>query len=220
VKVTEHVEQLLRQGHKPKELAQLGFSKLVVTRVRRQLKKEKATPQTKVAETTTQAERRLKTQTESPEKMAVVQQKPQSVERELQKAEDIVKAMPGLAILLVAAQQFGDYKRETCTYQQDGLCSLWFWETKEVIPQGAGEPVFIEGDDWHIKPSSFYCALCSASLEGHLDDVENKLSGDPLSGAEDQFACKSCGSKGSIAAKIMCTKCGRETYLGWWPKKG
>lgn len=58
MKVTKHVEQLLRQGRKAKELVELGFTKSVVTRVRRQLKQEKATPQTKVPEVTTQAETR------------------------------------------------------------------------------------------------------------------------------------------------------------------
>jgi hypothetical protein len=42
MKVTEHVEHLLRQGHKPKELVALGFSKRVVTRARRRLKEERA----------------------------------------------------------------------------------------------------------------------------------------------------------------------------------
>ena len=37
MKVTEHVERLLRQGRKPKELIELGFPKSVVTRVRRQM---------------------------------------------------------------------------------------------------------------------------------------------------------------------------------------
>jgi len=48
MKVTEHVELLLRQGHKPRELIQLGFSKNVVSRVRRKLKMEKAAEQIKV----------------------------------------------------------------------------------------------------------------------------------------------------------------------------
>ncbi len=41
MKVTEHIEHLLRQGRKPTELMELGFPKSVVTRVRRQLKDEK-----------------------------------------------------------------------------------------------------------------------------------------------------------------------------------
>ena len=45
MKVTEHVERLLRQGKKPKELVELGFPKRVVTRVHRQLRKEKTTVQ-------------------------------------------------------------------------------------------------------------------------------------------------------------------------------
>ncbi|MDH5695305.1 MAG: hypothetical protein OEZ00_01665 [Dehalococcoidia bacterium] len=45
MKVTKHVEHLLRQGRKPKELVELGFPKRVVTRVRRKLKDEKTTSQ-------------------------------------------------------------------------------------------------------------------------------------------------------------------------------
>ena len=40
MKVTQHVEHLLRQGRKPKELVELGLPKQVVTRVRRQLTEE------------------------------------------------------------------------------------------------------------------------------------------------------------------------------------
>jgi len=38
MKVSKHVERLLRQGKKPKELVELGFPKRVVTRVYRQLR--------------------------------------------------------------------------------------------------------------------------------------------------------------------------------------
>ena len=48
MKVTKHVEHLLRQGRKPKELIELGFPKSIVTKVRRQLRKEKTIPQTKM----------------------------------------------------------------------------------------------------------------------------------------------------------------------------
>ena len=41
MKTTEHVEYLLRQGRKPKELLELGFPKQVITRVRRELREER-----------------------------------------------------------------------------------------------------------------------------------------------------------------------------------
>ena len=47
MKVSKHIEYLLRQGKKPKELLALGFPKRVVTRVRRKLREEKAIQQTK-----------------------------------------------------------------------------------------------------------------------------------------------------------------------------
>jgi hypothetical protein len=45
MKVTDHVEKLLRQGRKRKELIELGFPKRVVTRVYRKLKDGKTTSQ-------------------------------------------------------------------------------------------------------------------------------------------------------------------------------
>ena len=42
MKVSQHIEKLLKQGHKPKELVELGFPKHMVTRVRRQLAEAKA----------------------------------------------------------------------------------------------------------------------------------------------------------------------------------
>ena len=41
MKVSRRVRQLLRKGHKPKELIELGFPKSIVTRAYRQLHKEK-----------------------------------------------------------------------------------------------------------------------------------------------------------------------------------
>ena len=48
MKVTDHVELLLRQGYKPRELIQLGFSKKVVSRVRKKLPMEKAAEEIKI----------------------------------------------------------------------------------------------------------------------------------------------------------------------------
>ena len=47
MKITEHVEHLLRQRRKPKELIELGFPKRVVTRVRRQLREEETVPRSR-----------------------------------------------------------------------------------------------------------------------------------------------------------------------------
>jgi len=221
MKTTKHVEQLLRQGHKPKELIELGFPKQVVTRARRQLRKEKAAPLTKVPKGTAQAERHHQTSVELPEKMAVMEQKLQSVESDLRKVDSLVKAMSEATVLMAAARELGTFRRETCPYQKDGLCTLETWGSEEEIPRSIGEPVLVENEkpEWYIKPSPFYCAMCTTPLENRIDDVEDKVSDDPLSGARYQITCKGCGSKGWIATAIKCTKCGRVTYWGWWPKK-
>ncbi len=112
MKVTEHVEHLLRQGRKPKELIELGFPKSVVTRVRRQLREKKATPQTEVLEAATQAQTHVQSLLESPEKVAAVWQKLQSMANDLQRIETLVKPLSGVSVLLATAKQLGTYKRE------------------------------------------------------------------------------------------------------------
>jgi len=220
VKVTEHVEHLLRQGRKPKELIKLGFPKSVVTRVRRQLRKEKATLQPKVLEGTVQAESHPQAVVESPEKVAAIKQKLQSVESDLEKVGNLMKLLPEVTVLMAAAQELGIYKRQNCPYQENGPCTLRTWTSQAEIPQGIGEPVPVGNEEpqYHIKPSHFYCAMCNATLEGRIDELEAEVSANPLSGAEYQITCKGSGNRGWIAVAIKCTKCGRETYWGWWPK--
>jgi len=201
LKVTKHIEQLLRQGRKPKELIDLGFAKATVTRVYRRVRREKAAVRTKEPEVAPQAKSHLPTLPESPQKMA----------NDLQKVDN----------LMAAAQELGTYRCETCPYQKDSVCTLQTWTNQGEIPRGIGEPVAAgnEKPEWYIKPSPFYCAMCTAPLEDHINDVEDQTLDTPLWGARHGITCDCCGSKGWIAIRIKCTKCGRETYWGWWPEK-
>lgn len=222
MKVTEHVERLLLQGKKPKELAELGFPKRVVTRVRRKLRKEKATSQQKESKGAPQAETQLLTSPESPETLTTIWQKVQSMANDLERIDSLVKTLTEVTVLIATSRHLGTFRRETCSYQKNGLCMLDTWSSEDEVPQGIGEPVLIvenEKPEWHIKPSPFYCAMCNIPLENHIEVIEDKVSDDPLFGARYHITCKGCGSKGWVAAKIMCTKCGRETYWGWFPKE-
>lgn len=220
MKATKHVEHLLRQGRKPKELVELGFSKSVVTKVRKQLSKEKAGLQTKMPKGVVEAENRPEPLASATE-MARTQSRPVSAEGEPQKVGKLMKALPELAALMAAAQDLGTRRRQNCPYQEDSICALQTWTSQSEIPQGIGEPVIVKNEvpEWYIKPSPFYCAMCTASLEGRLDDVESEVSGNPLSGVRYRITCKGCGSREWIAAAVKCTKCGREAYWGWCPKK-
>jgi len=221
MKVTRHVEYLLRQGRKPKELVEFGFPKLVVTRVHKKLRKEKAALKGKVPEGTPQIESHLEPPAPSTGEKAQMEQQLASVRGELQDVIKVVSGLHELEGLASAARDFGTYKRETCRYEKDGICTLWTWPSQGEIPRGIGEPILEENEkpEWHVRPSPLYCALCTASVEGRLDEVESEVSANPLSGAKYQITCKACGSKGYIAAAIKCTKCGRETYWGWFPEK-
>ena len=221
MKVSKHVEQLLRQGKKPKELVELGFPKSVVTRVHRQLREEKAALQPKTPKGRAEAKSRFQPSLTVPVEMAPIQQKLASLESAVQKVDNLAKALPEVAALAAAAQELGSHRRENCPYEEDGLCVAQTWTDRSEIPRGIGEPVLIEEEKprWYIRPSDFYCAVCTAPLEDRMNDVESEVSGDPLSGAKEQITCQSCGSKGFIAAAVKCTKCGHETYWGWCPKR-
>lgn len=221
MKAAEHVELLLRKGRRPKELVELGFPKRVVTRVRRQLRKEKTAVQTKVPEVAPQAETQLQTPPESPETITTIWQKVQSMANDLQRIDSLIKALSEVSSVTAAAQRLGTYRREDCPYHKDGFCRLWTWESQDEIPKGIGEPVRVgdENPEWYVKPSIFYCAMCTAPIEYRVDDIELDALGTPLWRARDQITCENCGSKGWIATRVKCTKCGRETYWGWVPKK-
>lgn len=221
MKVTKHIERLLRQGHKRKELIELGFPKAVVTRVHKRLKKEKATSQKKEPEGALQAETQIPTPPESPEEIATIWQKVQSMANDLQRIDSLIQALSEVTVLMAAARRIGTYRHEICPYQKDGICTLETWISEDEVPQGIGEPVLLENEkpEWYIKPSPFHCVMCTTPLENRIDDIEDKASDDPLWGARYQITCNSCGSRGWVAVRIKCTKCGRETYWGWCLKK-
>jgi len=56
------------------------------------------------------------------------------------------------------------------------------------------------------------------ALSANLEDIEAHLDGTPALGLKHRFKCD-CGTSGFVALHIKCTKCGRETYWGWWPEK-
>jgi len=185
------------------------------------LRKEKATSEGKVPEEIPQAKTRLETTPESPETIATIWQKVQSMANDLQRIDVLIQALSEVTTVIAAARELGTYRLETCQHQEGGLCSWQAWDSQDEVPQGIGEPVQADDDKtvWRIKPSPLYCAMCTAPLEDRIDDVESKASESPLYGARYQIICNTCGSKGWIAAAIKCTKCGHETWWGWSPKK-
>ncbi len=55
----------------------------------------------------------------------------------------------------------------------------------------------------------------TAQVEGMLQGLQ----GTPGYGAHRNFKCTSCGAEGIVAAPFRCTHCGKDRWLGWWPKK-
>jgi len=149
MKVTEHVEHLLRQGRKPKELIELGFPKSVVTRVRRQLREETEASQLQTQKGKARAKTGPQLAVMPPTETAPAQPGPGSLESKVQELQNRVEML----------------------------------ETRVA----------------------------------DLEDIENRLRGTPALGLKNRFECD-CGASGFVALHIQCTRCGRETWWGWFPE--
>lgn len=139
---------------------------------------------------------------------------------ELEKQLGIVKAPPDIETLLTSAYALGGKRLAACVYieEETDLCTVFEWSSADKIPEGIGEPLRTGDKEWRIKPSPLYCAICSAGVEGDIEDLAVCLREVPSRGLREQFTCE-CGAKGMVALSIKCTKCEKETWWGWWPKE-
>jgi len=150
MKATQHVEHLLQQGHKPKELIDLGFPKQIITKVRRRLKEKKKALQPKGPKSKAEAESNLRSSLTLPPKTGPDKPRRGFLEAKVKELE-------------------------------------------------ARMEVF-------------------EALSTNLENLETRYDGTPGLGLKHRFEC-GCGASGFVAIRIQCTKCGRETWWGWFPKE-
>ena len=56
-------------------------------------------------------------------------------------------------------------------------------------------------------------ALC-----GTVDSISKNLQATPVYGLRHSFTCRSCRSTGVVTVRIRCTRCGQESWWGWYPQ--
>lgn len=64
-------------------------------------------------------------------------------------------------------------------------------------------------------------AAVERQLQTHgasLDEIRELLHDTLLVAMWNRFRCRECDSEGYVAVRIGCTKCGQETWRGWFPK--
>ena len=137
MRVTEHIKILLENGHKPKELIELGFSKTTVTRVQRQLRKEKATSPTKAPAQPVEAEHSARGPVSTPGDVANIQQRLESVERIIHEIRERCEALETqgeelqeLKDRLFGTPALGLKNRFTCSCGASGFVALLIKCTK------------------------------------------------------------------------------------------
>ena len=60
----------------------------------------------------------------------------------------------------------------------------------------------------------------SSALAAQLGGIPQHLQATVGYRVREVFRCDTCGTTGNVAGRIICTKCRRESWWGWWPKKG
>ena len=54
-------------------------------------------------------------------------------------------------------------------------------------------------------------------LSKQMNEVRQNLPNTLGYGVHQTFQCPACSAQGTVAAHVMCTTCGGETAIGWWP---
>jgi len=126
MKMSEHVETLLRQGKKPRELLELGFPKQVITRMNRRLKKERAAQHQRVPKAKGRAKSLPEPVVVSPEPISPVDQGLASLKNDINELRGRIETLETTSRSLVEENlstqkraEFSAGKAEvTCLYCQ------------------------------------------------------------------------------------------------------
>lgn len=66
--------------------------------------------------------------------------------------------------------------------------------------------------------TSFAMSQEVKNIRVQLAGIMQNLQATPVYGTRNVFKCNQCGSQGLVAITLKCTKCGRDSQWGWWPK--
>lgn len=56
-------------------------------------------------------------------------------------------------------------------------------------------------------------------LTAQVEGLTRAAQATPGFGSRNSFTCSSCGAQGMVATVVRCTKCGKDKWLGFWPRK-
>lgn len=56
-------------------------------------------------------------------------------------------------------------------------------------------------------------------MNQRISEISTKLQGTVGYDTYHQFKCEKCGGEGLVATPYRCTRCGTQTWRGWWPNK-
>lgn len=70
-----------------------------------------------------------------------------------------------------------------------------------------------------LRQSLQVLAQHTQAVTASIQAISANLEATPGYGLRKTFTCRSCGSKGFVAARTRCTNCGQESWVGWSPQR-
>ena len=142
MKTIEHIKLLLEQGHKRGELIALGFPRQIVTRVYRNMKKERVDLGEKTHSVKATEKARVRKPANLPISRSAEQEKFESLAQEM---ESIQEFLPELRAVIASMKQTGIENQGCCHYMKDGICTLMSMMGEDYTLPGTGEIIRTEG---------------------------------------------------------------------------
>ncbi len=75
-----------------------------------------------------------------------------------------------------------------------------------------------QSQDTQVQLQTQLTALANRlqAVSSRVDEILRYLPSTLGYGVRATFTCSSCGVQGLVAAPVVCTHCGQQTYVGWW----
>lgn len=56
------------------------------------------------------------------------------------------------------------------------------------------------------------------ALSSRVEEILQHLPNTVGYGVRETFQCSTCNAQGLVAGRVICTQCGTDTFVGWWPQ--
>jgi|GEM_PF-560422 len=156
----------------------------------------------------------------APTAMAAVQEQPKRTDNAQESLQAVVDS---LAERLKKIEGIlGDYDNQNQSFQVLMTANQQAQDSVAGLTERLGK---IEGSVGQLELKGDVCcddggtAKSDKAVENQMKEVTRCVQKTLGYNISKTFKCRSCSGIGMVAIRVKCTKCGKESWWGWWPVK-